>query len=108
MFYDRFVELCSLRGVQPTRAALDMGLSKSLPTKWKQTGADPSGDTLNRLADYFNMSVDELLGNESNGINLEEQLKVALFGGDTEVTNEMWNEVKNFASFVVEREKNKK
>lgn len=36
----------------------------------------------------------------------ENDLKVALFGGSGEVTDEMWEEVKNFAEFV--KNKNKK
>ena len=36
----------------------------------------------------------------------EDDLKVALFGGSGEVTDEMWQEVKNFAEFV--KNKNKK
>lgn len=36
----------------------------------------------------------------------EDDIKVALFGGSGEVTDEMWQEVKNFAEFV--KNKNKK
>lgn len=35
MFYDRFLELCSQKGVKPGRACLEMGLSRSLAAKWK-------------------------------------------------------------------------
>ena len=34
----------------------------------------------------------------------EQSLKVALFGGDSTVTDEMWNEVKRYAQYVKERE----
>ena len=33
----------------------------------------------------------------------DETLKVALFGGDGEVTDEMWNEVKRYARYIKER-----
>lgn len=63
MFYDLFIKLCRENNVAPTRAALDTGLSKSAPTKWKKTGATPNGETLNKLADYFGVTTDYLLGN---------------------------------------------
>ncbi len=37
----------------------------------------------------------------------EDDIKVALFGGDSEVTDEMWNEVKRFAEFVKQKQKKK-
>ena len=66
MFYDLFVELCQKNKVAPTRAALDMGLSKSAPIKWRTTKATPQGETLNKIAVYFGVSVDSLLGKEDN------------------------------------------
>lgn len=66
MFYDRFKYMCKQKGVSCNKAVLEIGLSNALPTKWKKTGATPGGDTLNRIAAYFNVSVDYLLGNESD------------------------------------------
>ncbi len=64
MFYDLFCDLCSKKKISPTRASLEIGLSKSTATKWKNTGAIPQGETLNKIADYFGVSVDYLLGND--------------------------------------------
>ena len=50
-----------------------------------------------RLADYFGVTTDYLLGRSSGDYS---DVKVALFGGDGEVTDEMWDEVKNFAEYV--------
>ena len=63
MFFDVFQSLCKKKGVSCKRAAEDIGLSNSITTKWKQTGATPSGDTLNKIASYFNVTTDYLLGN---------------------------------------------
>lgn len=41
-----------------------MNLSRSLGAKWKNTGANPSFEVLSKMAEYFNVSVDYLLGNE--------------------------------------------
>ena len=64
MFYDLFCELCQKKGVSPTRATVEIGLSRTIGTKWKTTGATPKGETLSKIADYFGVSVDYLLGND--------------------------------------------
>lgn len=66
MFYDRFVQICADRGVSPSRAATEAGLSKSTVTKWKNTpDAEPTGAALKKLSDYFGISISELLGEET-------------------------------------------
>ena len=64
MFYDLFAELCNRKGVRPSRACIDMGLSRSLASKWKSTGENPRADVLPKIAEYFNVSVSYLLGEE--------------------------------------------
>jgi transcriptional regulator with XRE-family HTH domain len=61
MFYDRFKQLCDEKGISCNKAALEIGLSNATPTKWKKTGATPGGKTLDKIAAYFNVSVDYLL-----------------------------------------------
>ena len=113
MFYDRFLYLCNQKGVSPSRAALDAGISKSLVTKWKANGAkDPSPDVIRKLAKYFNLSVAELLGEENKKAPAEsgkrsvsdDDIKFALFGGDGEITDAMYQEVKEFAALIKLRE----
>jgi len=64
VFYDTYLALCQRKNVSPTRAALEIGLSKSTPTTWKKRGLTPQGETLNKIAAYFGVSVGYLLGNE--------------------------------------------
>lgn len=61
MFYDKFRELCSQRKISVSRAAVEIGLSNSTPTKWKKTGAIPDSVTLSKVAMYFNVPVSELM-----------------------------------------------
>ena len=62
MFYDRFLELCRRKGVAPSRAAIEAGISKSLVSKWKANAAkEPSPDVVRKLADYFGISKYEVL-----------------------------------------------
>nr|WP_192926601.1 XRE family transcriptional regulator [Bittarella massiliensis (ex Durand et al. 2017)] len=57
-----FYQLCKEKGVSVTRATVEMGLSRTIGTKWKNTGATPNGETLNKVADYFGVPVGMLLG----------------------------------------------
>lgn len=61
MFYDIFKTLCDQKNISCNRAALEIGLSNATATKWKKTGATPSGDTLKKIASYFNVTSDYLL-----------------------------------------------
>ena len=61
MFYENFKRLCSERGTTPTAVAKAMGISTSMTANWKKGGV-PRADTLQKVADYFGVSVSYLLG----------------------------------------------
>lgn len=63
VFVELYTKLCRAKGVSPSKAAEQMGLSRTSVVKWK-AGSVPTGATLNKIADYFGVSVDYLLGNE--------------------------------------------
>lgn len=64
MFYDLYCKLCDAKGVSPTRAAIDLGISRSSPTTWKVKGTKPGNETMLKMANYFNVSLDYLFGQE--------------------------------------------
>lgn len=73
MFSDRFEALCREKGVKPGRACQEMGVSRSLAAKWKATGTEkPSADVLEKMAEYFSMSIDEILGKESTAVTFDD------------------------------------
>lgn len=61
MFYERYVLLCNEKGVSPSRAALNNGISKTSVTRWKD-GAMPNSEILSKLSKYFSVSLDYMLG----------------------------------------------
>ena len=65
MFYDKFKHLCELKGVSCNKAATEIGLSNATPTMWKKRGLTPKGETLTKVADYFGVSVGDLLGDSA-------------------------------------------
>ena len=114
MFFNRFRELCDQRNISVYRACTDIGLNRSAVAKWKN-GGKPNGSTAARLADYFGVTTDYLLGQSDDRLAAsmprtisDAEIKFALFGGDGEITDAMFDEVKQFAAFVKQREAGKK
>ena len=62
-FSSRFKQLCKEKGVTQKKALEDMGFHRNAVQSW-QSG-NPSADALKKLAAYFDMSTDELLGVET-------------------------------------------
>ena len=62
VFYDRFYGLCQKAGVTPTQVSRDLGIRQSTVSMWKNQGTTPKYQTLQKLSDYFGVSVDSLLG----------------------------------------------
>ena len=67
MFWETFYKVCSSKNTSPNAVAKVIGVSSATCTHWKN-GAVPNGETLVKLADYLEVSVDYLLGrtNEPN------------------------------------------
>ena len=63
MFSDKFVKLCAQKGVHPTTVAEILGYSRTTGSKWIN-GATPRKTTLHKIAEYFDISVNELLDEE--------------------------------------------
>lgn len=114
MFFDIYSQLCAQKGVSLSKAAEENGLSRTSVVKWKN-GSTPSGATIQKLAAYFDVSVDYLLGNtdkkekapaEEGGGITDEELKFALFDAPEEITDDIMDEVKRFAKYVEEQRRN--
>ena len=112
-FFERYSELCKSTGETPNSVARVVGASSGSVTAWKN-GTEPRNSTIVKIASYFNVSVEYLLGKEkaptSEGERTisDDDIKFALFGGDGEITDAMYDEVRQFAAFVKNREAQKK
>lgn len=62
MFKDIFRELIQNQGVTAYQMSKETGISEALISNWKSGRQLPKYDSLNILADYFNVSGDYLLG----------------------------------------------
>ena len=85
-----------------------LGISRQAYANYETGNRAPDFQTLKKLSSFFKVSVDYLLGNETpqNDDNLEEKMKIALFGGDVEVTDTMWLKVVEYAQDLKKAAKN--
>lgn len=61
MFWDNFVVECAKKKKSPAAVAEELGFSNSMPTSWKN-GALPRMSSRKKIADYFGITVEELMG----------------------------------------------
>lgn len=76
MFFDLFEKLCKDKEISPTRASAEIGFSKGSVSYWRRKykeGVDAKPDvyTAQKIADYFDVSVDYLLGRTDDPTNYE-------------------------------------
>lgn len=83
-------ELCDYLGVSPTNFG-----------NWASGRNISFMKYLHAIAKFFNVSIEYLSGeSDEQKSPSNEELKVALFGGDAEVTDEMWDEVMKYAEYI--------
>ncbi len=104
--YKNMTVLCKAAGVpRSTMSELNNGRSKDL-----------SKPNAQKFADILGVTLDEVYGEETKKAPTQEgeravsddDIKFALFGGDGEITDAMYDEVKRFAQMVKLREEAEK
>lgn len=115
--YEIIDSLLAERGISGAQMSADLGMSRSFMTELRKGRAKSIKlETAQKIAEYFNVSLDYLIGEETENAPAsegkrevsDEDIMFALFGGNGEITDEMYEEVKNFARFVAEREEAKR
>lgn len=114
MFYDKFVQVCKARGISPSRAAVEAGLSKSTVTKWKTTpNAEPTGAAIKKITEYFGITIAELMGEtekaptengERSGSNdILDEVDVAFYGDYRQLDEDDKATLRDMARIMRER-----
>lgn len=68
-FWEIFSKLCVQVGKRPNPVVKEIGVSSAAIANWK-AGSIPNGETLMKIADYFNVSVDYLLGRTDESVKV--------------------------------------
>lgn len=63
MFYEQFELLCKRHNIKETTLARELGMGASAPGRWKK-GSTPDLVNAKKIADYFGVTVDSLIGDE--------------------------------------------
>lgn len=78
MFFENFDRYCKRKGKTNSEVATAIGLDPSSCTGWRK-GSIPRNGTLKKLADYFGVTVDDLLADNkkepAGDGGLDEQMK---------------------------------
>lgn len=67
--YKIFEELCTSRNVTPYRVGKETGIATSTFSDWKNGKSTPKTDKLQKIADYFGVTVDYLTKGEEPKLN---------------------------------------
>lgn len=114
--YENIIALCEEKGIKGGRMCTDLGISKGFLTDLKMgRRSGISAANAQKIASYFGVTVGYLLGEEEQketptqkGERDGSEIMFALSrGGEQEITDEMFEEVKRFAAYVAQREQNK-
>ena len=70
MFYSNLLRLCSERGISPSALLVHLGISKAGLKRWRD-GTEPSNPIKKKLADYFGITVEELVSGQIKAPTLQ-------------------------------------
>lgn len=74
MFWNNLENLCKSRNITPNKLAKELNFSNAIATAWKK-GSPPNTERLIKIADYFGVSTDYLLGRSGADPELPEDEK---------------------------------
>ncbi|SDJ76983.1 helix-turn-helix domain-containing protein [Salimicrobium halophilum] len=98
--FDRVKELCKKRGITVAQLEDKVGFGRNSMYSWKKN--KPSSDRLEKVADYFNVSTDYLLGRTE-----DPEIETIAAHHEEEWTEEEMEEIERFKEFVkLKRQKN--
>ena len=113
--YSIIEELCKEKSITVTEMCRELKINRSSLSELKQGRAKSlSADKIIRIADFFSVSPAYITGDsEERSIAYNKEitdtdLKFALFNGADDITDEMLEEVKQYAEMVKLREEAKK
>ena len=67
MFWENFIELCKNKNVSPNGLAKELSISSGAVTAWKN-GRVPKWQTLEVIANYFDVTVEELIADKKEKV----------------------------------------
>ncbi|OHW61686.1 HTH-type transcriptional regulator ImmR [Andreesenia angusta] len=103
-FEQRFKELRQERNLTQKKLAEKFFLNKSSISRYEQGKQVPELELLEKIADFFNVSLDYLLG-RTDVRNIEEVHIIAAHHDGDEYTEDELQEIENFKKYVLSKRK---
>ena len=101
-------------GLTQRQLADRIGVSNTSISNWEKGLSRPDADLIQKLCGVLHLQPNDFYGTGeekkdpgSRPAVSDEDIKFALFGGDGEITDAMYDEVKRFAAFLKQREAGK-
>ena len=94
MFWEIYVKLCQQNGESPNAVAKKLSITSGTVSGWKLGNRQPQNATLKKIAGYFNVSTDYLLGKETKKTVLQDELSELIALLDIEDRAELKGTVK--------------
>jgi len=66
LYYDKFQALLDEKNIKTARVARETGIDKSTFANWKSGRYTPKADKLQKIAEYFNVTVSYFYGTETD------------------------------------------
>lgn len=107
-FYKRLRDLCEEKNMTVNELVKILNLSSGSPTAWKN-GAIPRSATLGKIADYFAVTADYLLGKESKKAptdserDILDDVDVAFYGDFKELNEDEKETVRDMVRLMRQR-----
>lgn len=99
---ERIKKLRTSQKISQDQLAKALGISASTVGMYEQDRRKPGFEKLEAIADYFNVSLDYIMCNDHalKPNVTDDDIKFALFGDKENITDEMFDEVKQIAEYV--------
>lgn len=111
-----FVQMVELelakRQIPKERFYKESGISSATMSQWRKRIYSPSSAAIKKIEEYLGVTftIEQKGNTPTNGERSvsDDDIKFALFGGDGEITDEMFERVKKFAAFIKQEEAEKR
>lgn len=110
-FGDRIRGARKAAGLTQRELAARLDVSNTSISNWEKGLSRPDADMIQKLCAVLGLQPNDFYGTQSAGSRQtvsDEDIKFALFGGDGEITDAMFDEVKRFAAYLKQREGGRK
>ena len=94
-------------GLTQRQLAEQIGAKHNSVSNWETGQNEPDTETIHKLCAALLVTANDLFGADSSAAISRDDLKFALFEGDERVTEDMLQEVLDFAQFVKEKHRKK-